>query len=63
MNATNIATPWLNTKQAAAYLGVCARTLEDMRAERKGPPARRISAKLVRYYREDLDRWLLGTRH
>jgi hypothetical protein len=48
--------PFLNTEQAAHYLCISRRTLEDLRRQRKGPPARR-HGRLVRYHIVDLDAW------
>lgn len=58
-----IATPpdLLNDPQAAAYLSVEPRTLRLWRQTR-GLPHLKITAKVVRYRRTDLDRWLAGFR-
>ncbi len=48
--------PFLNTAQAAHYLGVSQRTLEDMRYRGEGPPHRR-HGRPVRYHIADLDAW------
>lgn len=49
-----LATPYLTTPQAAAYLGISPRTLEDWRLRGGGPNFRKIG-RLVRYARSDLD--------
>lgn len=48
--------PYLNTAQAAHYLGLSPRTLERMRTLGCGPEYRK-HGNSVRYYIEDLDRW------
>ena len=48
--------PFLSTEQAAFYLGLSARKLEQMRAAGTGPGFRRHS-RYVRYHIEDLDSW------
>lgn len=61
-NTTNEATansPWLNTEQAARYLGISPRTLQDYRKVREGPQASRLGGKrLIRYHRHALDAWM-----
>ena len=49
--------PFLNTAQAAHYLGISARTLEDMRISDEGPVWRRHGLRHVRYHIDDLDAW------
>ncbi len=47
---------------AAAYIGgITARTIRDWR-NRRGLPFIRITAKVIRIRRSDLDRWLAGHR-
>lgn len=48
--------PFLNTAQAAHYLCISIRTLEDLRRKGKGPPSRR-HGRLVRYHIADLEAW------
>lgn len=48
--------PFLNTDQAAFYIGLSRRTLEKMRAEDNGPPFRR-HGRYVRYHIDELDAW------
>lgn len=56
-------TPFLSTEQAAFYLGLSARKLQQMRREGVGPTFRRHS-RYVRYHIDDLDDWSRGvTRH
>ncbi len=52
-------TPFLNTAQAAAYLGLSMRLLERMRRSGKGPPCRRHS-RFIRYHVDDLATWSRG---
>lgn len=48
--------PFLNTEQAAFYLGLSARKLQQMRVAGTGPAFRRHS-RYVRYHIDDLDDW------
>jgi len=48
--------PFLSTEQAAFYLGLSARKLQQMRSDGSGPPFRRHS-RFVRYHIDDIDRW------
>jgi hypothetical protein len=49
--------PFLNSSQAAYYLGLSERTLEDMREKGGGPPFRHHSQRNVRYHIDDLEAW------
>jgi len=49
-------TPFLNTAQAAAYLGLSKRLFERMRRSGKGPVFRRHS-RFIRYHVDDLAAW------
>jgi excisionase family DNA binding protein len=50
---------WLTTEQAAVYLGVSARTLEDWRLRRIGPPYyKKQDGKMILYRRYELDNWV-----
>ena len=51
--------PFLNTEQAAFYLGLSARKLQQMRGHGTGPAFRRHS-RYVRYHIDDLDAWSKG---
>lgn len=51
--------PFLSTEQAAFYLGLSARKLQQMRASGTGPGFRRHS-RYVRYHIDDLDCWSKG---
>lgn len=52
--------PFLSTEQAAFYLGLSARKLQQMRAAGTGPSFRRHS-RYVRYHIDDLDTWSKGS--
>ena len=52
--------PYLNTEQAAAYLGVSPWRMKAMRKARTGPRFRRHS-RYVRYLIDDLVRWSRST--
>ncbi len=49
-------TIYLNTRQAAAHLGLSTRTLDRYRVSGEGPVFLRFGGR-VRYLREDLDAW------
>lgn len=48
--------PFLNTRQAAHFLGLSHRTLEKMRADKVGPKYRK-HGRIVRYHIDDLIRY------
>ena len=48
--------PFLNTAQAAFYVGLHRNTLEQMRGRGEGPRFRR-HGRFVRYHIDDLDDW------
>jgi hypothetical protein len=48
--------PFLNTAQAAHYIGLTKRTLETMRTAGRGPAFRR-HGHIVHYHIDDLDAW------
>ncbi|SDD61990.1 helix-turn-helix transcriptional regulator [Ruegeria marina] len=50
----------LNTKEAAKYLGLSPYTLEKWRSKGIGPGCVRIGSKAIRYWRSDLDAFILG---
>ena len=52
----------LTTKEAAGSLGLAEHTLRMWRYECRGPAFIRLSARAVRYRREDLDAWVEGHR-
>jgi len=54
--------PFLSTREAAFYLGLCFRTLEKMRWTGNGPRFRK-HGRFVRYHIADLDAWSEGRRH
>ena len=54
-------TNYLNTLQAAAYLGLSTRTLDRYRVSGDGPVFHRFSGR-VRYLRVDLDAWAVTRR-
>lgn len=51
--------PFLSTEQAAFYLGLSPRKLQQMRGDGAGPIFRRHS-RYVRYHIDDLDNWSRG---
>jgi hypothetical protein len=64
-NRAKQGTPFLSTDQAAFYLGLSPRTLQELRATDEGPPFRR-HCRYVRYHIDDLDTWSRqsgGARH
>jgi excisionase family DNA binding protein len=53
----------LREGQAANYLGVSRRWMQDRRIDGNGPPFIRLTARSIRYKRNDLDTWLENHRH
>jgi hypothetical protein len=51
--------PFLNTAQAAFYIGLSQRTLEKMRLTGNGPKYRK-HGRFVRYHIDELDDWSKG---
>jgi hypothetical protein len=51
--------PFLSPEQAAHYLGLSVRTLQQHRSDGSGPRFRR-HCRHVRYHIDDLDRWSAG---
>jgi excisionase family DNA binding protein len=49
----------LSTKQLAAALGKSPRTVEDWRAQKRGPKWVKVGGH-VRYRTEDVEKWLEG---
>jgi hypothetical protein len=53
--------PFLNTKEAAAWLGLTPNTLEKWRVQGGGPPYRK-HGRYVRYHLDDLIAWSEASR-
>ena len=53
--------PFLNTAQAAHYVGLSRRTLETFRTQGRGPAFRK-HGRYVRYHIADLEAWSQGRR-
>ena len=53
----NVGSPWLDVKQAAAYLGVCEKTIRRS-CVLKGLKHTRIG-RVIRIHRAELDRWMM----
>ena len=52
--------PFLSPEQAAHYLGISTRTLQEFRTAGTGPRYRR-HCRFVRYHVDDLDAWSEST--
>lgn len=52
------ASPWLGTKEAAAYLGSTPGTLKNWRAAGTGPAYHIMQERLVRYHADDLNHFV-----
>lgn len=52
--------PWLDTREASAYLGASPKTLAIWRCQGKGPRYHIVNERLVRYHRDDLDGYVLS---
>lgn len=50
--------PWMDERQAAAYLGMKQRGMQNHRRKGTGPKAYMPGGQ-IRYYRPDLDRYML----
>jgi excisionase family DNA binding protein len=50
--------PWLSTGQAAEYLGSSPATLKNWRSSGEGPAYHTCNGRLIRYHRDDLDRFV-----
>lgn len=57
---SRLSSPFLNTKQAAHWIGLTSRHLERMRRAGDGPPFRR-HGRFVFYHIEDLETWSRST--
>jgi len=53
---------YLDTHSAAAYLGLTRKQLEHWRCRGGGPPFLKVSRRIVRYSRADLDTWMAEHR-
>ena len=51
----------LTPDQAAAMLAVAPATLEKWRVKRRGPPYRKLSDRVVRYLRADLEAFIVAS--
>lgn len=52
------ASPWLSTEQAARYLGVSVKTMQNWRLDGTGPEYVQRGNKIRRYHVRKLDAWL-----
>ena len=52
--------PWFTPDDAADYLRLTRRGLEDMRTKASGPRYHKVNDRVVRYHVRDLDAWLLS---
>lgn len=52
--------PWLNTDEAAGYLGNSPKTLAIWRCQGQGPRYHILNRRLVRYHVDDLDAFVFG---
>jgi excisionase family DNA binding protein len=55
---TNTASYLLSTRELAAFLGVSVPTILNWKRKGIGPPRCLMGDRLVRYRREDVERWL-----
>jgi len=49
---------FLRTRDAAAFLGLAPQTLRNWRSLQIGPPARKLSGRLIVYSVDDLRVWM-----
>jgi len=59
-DTTQPVSPWLNTDEAAKYLGNSPKSLAIWRSQGKGPKYHILSQRLVRYHIGDLDAYVRG---
>ncbi len=52
--------PWMNTNEAAQYLGTKAGTLKNWRHRGEGPRYHVVNKRLVRYHCAELDQFVDG---
>ncbi|MFT3793032.1 MAG: helix-turn-helix domain-containing protein [Rudaea sp.] len=52
----------IDAREAASILGIDPRTLANWRSQRKGPAARKIGARMVRYHRDDIAAFVIGSK-
>jgi len=52
--------PWLNTDEAASYLGNSPKSLAIWRCQGQGPRYHILNKRLVRYHVDDLDAFVIG---
>ena len=62
MPISNVDSPWMDTEQAALYLGCKSGTLKSWRSMGKGPKYRTVGGKLIRYHRDELNNFMLSGR-
>ena len=55
-----ITSPWLNTEEAATYLGNSPKSLAIWRCQGQGPRYHILNKRLVRYHVNDLDAFVRG---
>lgn len=55
-NRAKKGSPFLSTEQAAFYLGLSPRKLQELRVNADGPHFRR-HCRFIRYHIDDLDAW------
>ncbi len=51
---------WMDAHQAARYLGMDLTEFRKLAKSDPDFPQHKISERRIRYYREELDEWLLG---
>lgn len=56
----DVESPWLDTEEAAAYIGSTLNTLRAWRARGRGPKFHNIRTRMIRYHRDDLDDFIRG---
>jgi len=59
MKHAEINSPYLTAEEAAEYLRLEARTINNMRWRGEGPNFRKHGGKVI-YHRDDLDEWSQG---
>lgn len=58
LNKETFTSPWLNTEEAARYLGNSPKSLAIWRCQGQGPKYHILNKRLVRYHRDELDNFM-----
>ncbi len=60
LTAPTVLSPWMDTEEAARYMGCKAGSLKRWRSQGTGPVFKVVNRKLIRYHVKDLDSYICG---